>query len=391
HDYVYALGGDDYVNGGDGSDEIFGGNGHDTLNGAAGFDTLDGGSGDDVLSGGANDDRLFGGSDNDLLRGGEGADWIEGGSGADVHYWGHGDAGQDNVYGFELGVDTLDFSDGFFSTAPGETLNDVLFAFEQGNDTQVLANTSWGGLQILGTFHDVNASDMQVRIDNGTILEVDTPFEGGPDGLVPEQLDPIDENPSSDELVTDRTESDGRDPGQELDVPQHEFVGISLIGTDDGDLMVGTEAAEVFFAGQGEDIVDGAAGDDRIFGGHDGDTLLGGEGDDFLSGGSGSDQLTGGDGADTFHFETAIGFVNIPGLDTIKDFEIGVDRFDFEDGFFAAQPGDALSDNLIALEGAGGAQLFADVDFWGLTQIAFVEGVDASTLQNLIDTEMLLG
>lgn len=385
-DFVYANGGNDYVNGGNGSDEIFGGSGHDTLNGGANVDTLEGGTGDDQLSGGAHNDRLFGGADDDVLRGGQGVDWIDGGAGADIHVWEHGDSGEDNVYGFELGVDTFDFSTGFFDTGPGDTLNDVLSAVGDGSDTQLLANTSWGGLQVLARFHDVDANEMQARIDNGTILETSVAIDGGPGGFTPEQRDPY-----AQELLVEKTDGTGNAPSQEIDVPDQAFVGVAYIGTDDADLMVGAENDDVFFAGGGQDIVSGAGGNDQLYGEGDGDTLFGGAGDDFLSGGDGNDRLTGGDGADVFNFETSGGFVHNPGSDIIIDFELGVDSLAFEDGFFDAEPGDELADNLIAVQDVGGTQLLADMSFWNLRQIAFVENVDAADLQQLIDSEMVLG
>lgn len=62
------------------------------------------------------------------------------------------------------------------------------------------------------------------------------------------------------------------------------------------------------------------------------DDLRGGGGGDTLVGGAGNDRLTGGAGADHFLFNAALG--PLPNLDTITDFEIGVDAIDLENAIF---------------------------------------------------------
>lgn len=63
-----------------------------------------------------------------------------------------------------------------------------------------------------------------------------------------------------------------------------------------------------------------------LFGGKGDDTLIGGAGDDQISGDLGNDLLTGGEGNDIF--------ILIPngGLDTITDFEPGVDHLMLTNG-----------------------------------------------------------
>ena len=75
----------------------------------------------------------------------------------------------------------------------------------------------------------------------------------------------------------------------------------------------GSDLAEVLTGGIGDDLIDGAGGDD---------TLIGNNGDDILIDGAGQDVLTGGNGADTFVFAPD------GQLDTITDFQVGIDRLD---------------------------------------------------------------
>lgn len=68
------------------------------------------------------------------------------------------------------------------------------------------------------------------------------------------------------------------------------------------------------------DYIDGEAGDD---------TLSGGDGDDSLEGDGGNDILTGGAGVDLFVYNGTA-----DGVDTITDFEVGVDKIQVSAGGF---------------------------------------------------------
>jgi len=113
-----------------------------------------------------------------------------------------------------------------------------------------------------------------------------------------------------------------------------------LYGRDGNDTMRGGEDDDIMYGGLGDDIVGGGKGDDVIFGGAGNDLLKGGPdndklygglgndilrgsfGDDVIVGGEGNDRLWGGEGMDVFVF-----FDN-SGSDTIRDFELGLDRID---------------------------------------------------------------
>jgi Ca2+-binding RTX toxin-like protein len=107
----------------------------------------------------------------------------------------------------------------------------------------------------------------------------------------------------------------------------------------------GTQNADTLTAGNGSDNMTGLGGNDILNGGDGNDKLDGGLGDDTLTGGDGNDTLTGGKGADTFRFETALnGLTNV---ETITDFERGVDTLELSRSIFTKLRGDSdLTDNL---------------------------------------------
>jgi 3-phytase/alkaline phosphatase D len=83
--------------------------------------------------------------------------------------------------------------------------------------------------------------------------------------------------------------------------------------------------------GNGNDSIGGKSGDDELFGGDGDDSLWGDDGDDIFRGGLGDDTLTGddfsgGSGSDTFIL--AMG----EGIDTIVDFELGIDSIGLAEG-----------------------------------------------------------
>ena len=122
-----------------------------------------------------------------------------------------------------------------------------------------------------------------------------------------------------------------------------------LVGNEIGNLVTGHGGRDALFGMNGDDTLEGGAGDDRLYAGHGNDVLRGGggrdklygqagsnlleggagndniaagSGGDVLNGGVGSDLLGGGAGADVFLFTAG------DGADTVKHFELGVDRLD---------------------------------------------------------------
>ncbi len=92
-----------------------------------------------------------------------------------------------------------------------------------------------------------------------------------------------------------------------------------LAGAGSDQVNSGGQNDQVYGGGE-DDEINGGDGEDRLFGESGNDQLVGGLGNDLLWGGQGEDILVGGDGADIF------ALVYGEGVDTITDFEVGVDR-----------------------------------------------------------------
>lgn len=101
------------------------------------------------------------------------------------------------------------------------------------------------------------------------------------------------------------------------------------LSPDDHDIYMGTDGDDVL------DLSDGQSG--TLVGLLGDDILTGDDGNDILIGGDGDDEMTGGEGSDTFVWNA-----DETGIDTITDFEVGVDRLDLAD-ILIGESGDADS------------------------------------------------
>lgn len=326
-DYIWGDNGDNRIHGGDGHDQLsggggrdslYGGRGRDSLFGEAGNDRLDGDDGDDLLSGGDDHDRLNGGDGDDRLFGDNGNDYLTGGNGADEL---HGGAGFDvvsytatpltsNINGPYTTM-TIDLASG---GQGGEATGDTFSSIEG------VSVRRGSGHQLTGTSDD-NLFGLLDTDDNTVIAGAgnDTAHlynSGGND---------IDGGSGEDTLELYR---DGRDYDVDLDDQE-----LSASGLQDSTIV----SFEHVTTGSGDDRVWGDAadnritthsGNDRLFGGDGNDTLSAGDGNDILNGNDGNDDLWGGSGSDTFVFITGS---NDPDIDTVHDFEVGVDRIDLDD------------------------------------------------------------
>ena len=100
---------------------------------------------------------------------------------------------------------------------------------------------------------------------------------------------------------------------------------LSSQGSQNGSSQNGTAGGDdVIYGGAGSDRILGGAGDDVLYGGNGDDNIMGNSGDDVIYGGKGDDRVSGGSGSDTFVLAVR------EGLDTILDFELGVDRIGLE-------------------------------------------------------------
>lgn len=158
-DLILGLGGNDRLDGRGGNDRLVGGSGDDTLLGRAGADRLLGGNGLDLLIGGTGSDWLLGGAGADILIGGTGNDRLTGGSGADRLVFDGALFGTDTVFGFENGIDLLDFSSVASIQGPG----DLTISVASGN-TIISAGTS--GTVVLHGFAGTLDGDTFVFADD---------------------------------------------------------------------------------------------------------------------------------------------------------------------------------------------------------------------------------
>lgn len=256
--------GNDTLVGKDESDALFGGDGNDTLIGGGGRDQLMGQAGDDNLVGNAGNDRIFGQDGDDVVAGDEGQDLIFGGDGEDEL---NGGRGNDTIDG---GADNDWIS--------GDAGNDIIDA-GSGDDNA----------------HGGEGRDT-IRGQAGE----DTITGGGGDDTI--------------------SGGSGAD---------------TISGGADDDDIFGNGGDDVINGDSGEDELRGGGGDDTIYGGSENDLLVGWTGDDVLDGQAGNDEIRGGDGSndlwggggeDTFIYTRQVG--SALAVDTIYDFEVGVDRID---------------------------------------------------------------
>ncbi|WP_159993240.1 calcium-binding protein [Roseomonas sp. 18066] len=146
------------------------------------------------------------------------------------------------------------------------------------------------------------------------------------------------------------------------------------IRRDGDDLIDGGGGNDTIHGGGGDDRLLGGTGNDTLYGGTGNDIIRGGAGDDVISSGSGTDQLWGGAGADVFLYRYLM--VNAQqgndadGVDTIHDFESGIDRIDLRGysitgGVEQVQTDDGLELHFSAI---GSARVIALLDVASLAE-----------------------
>ncbi len=150
-----------------------------------------------------------------------------------------------------------------------------------------------------------------------------------------------------------------------------------LIGGSGDDRINAGGGTDVVLGDEGADHLSGEDGNDQLFGGADHDTLLGGrgadsleggEGNDVLDGGLSADRLTSGAGNDTFEFNGAFG------VDTVTDFEDGLDLLDLRD-FREENGGVALTVSQLRITQAGAtARIQLDLDSNGVADMIDLDG-----------------
>lgn len=114
------------------------------------------------------------------------------------------------------------------------------------------------------------------------------------------------------------------------DVNENPFLGDAGNNIINGDAqnnqIDGREGDDLLSGFGGDDIIVGGLGNDTLFGNEGNDNLQGGEGNDLLNGGLGTDKMAGGGGNDRFVFGGSVFSKSTFGIDTISDFEKGIDK-----------------------------------------------------------------
>jgi Ca2+-binding RTX toxin-like protein len=296
---LYGNDGDNLLTGGGGDDYLFGGVGVDRLFGDTGDDTLVGGDGNDELRGGSGRDTLLGGSGDDLL------DAISGGQGVMV-----GGTGND-TYIVSFGTQVVEaVGEGFDRI----DLNTGTYTLPAGVSVEVIAApaNSFGSFTITGNELDqtIVAGEGNDRLAGG----------GGTDTL----------NGRGGNDIYDVY--DGREIIVEAANQGNDTVFTSIDYTLNAGAQVETMSTVWQFGDQDLDLT----------GNEFGQRLVGNYGSNTLDGRGGNDLLIGLGAADTFSFTTALGSGNV---DTIHDFQAGIDTIALDDAIFAGlTPGDLDSE-----------------------------------------------
>jgi Ca2+-binding RTX toxin-like protein len=141
----------------------------------------------------------------------------------------------------------------------------------------------------------------------------------------------------------------------------------TLYGGKGFDSLTGAAGNDFMFGNRGEDILIGEKGDDSLRGGQSNDILLGNQGNDFLSGDLGDDSLVGDVGNDRFLLSTN------SGIDTIFDFEDGIDLIALDSGLTFSQLSITDSNSLTLIRLSATNEILATLNGVTANQISIVD------------------
>jgi Ca2+-binding RTX toxin-like protein len=313
------------------------GDGNDTIvaDGISGADRLEGGGGNDYLDGGAGNDTMIGGTGNDVYVVSSSADTVTelAGEGIDEVRTAVGSRGNpEEFYVLPANVENLTGTSTTDQGVRGNALDnvinmgtggDLVVLDAGGNDTVnggggddflyygaalTNADSNNGGagydtVALVGNYSLTFDADDLVSIERLSI------FTTG-----------IAAQPASYSLTTQDANVAA---GQQLYV-----VALSLSANESLTFNGSAELDGSFYirSGAGADSLTGGAKRDILEGGAGNDTLRGGGGKDSINGGAGADTLFGDGGADRFVYLAASDSASESGVDSIKDFEVGVDK-----------------------------------------------------------------
>ncbi|MGF1476108.1 MAG: calcium-binding protein [Geminicoccaceae bacterium] len=444
-DDLFGDAGEDLVVGGRGDDLLRGGADDDRLIGGRGDDLLIGDTGDDFIAGGRGDDISVwnNGDGSDLISGGGGHDrqqvnLADGGNDvATIAEARRGVAFERDAFESGAGAFALDIRTTETLEVNGNGGDDMIALV--GDIIQAIDLELNGGADTADDAPAVSAADIATgdtldlgELDTGVLVDLDENNQG--------VLQPADEN-------SDSTAPGLSDFGF-LETADGDRVEIlddfeNVVGTAYNDTIFGNIQNNVLLGGDGDDalhpfggtdFVDGGGGTDILFlqgfgvgqfvdfeagvagnlnetgdgiaegasintfinfenvngSSVGGDVILGDAGDnglnglggdDVLVGNAGSDTMSGGDGADTF----VLGDTGNGDVDTIIDFEVGIDVLQLDDLLQGFDAGTEL-EAVVALEDNGTDTIVqVGTDESGFTDLAVLTGVTGTSLETLID------
>jgi len=339
NDQILSNAGDDIIYAGSGSDVVYAGLGADTIYGGGGDDYIDGGSGADVMLGGPGNDRYIVEDENDLVvetiaRGAGGYDTIE--TKLDI-------VAPANIEALEaLGSDPINLS--------GNSLNNLLVGNSGDNE---LFGENGSDILIGNTGSDIlnggSGRDRMLGGEDDDIYYVDSRS----DRITESAHQGYDEVISTSSYVLSSHVEKLTLSGEFALLAGGNSLDNTLVGNDLDNTLNGGLGADIMMGGLGNDtyivdniadVVEDSGGVDivktkidytlgtnienlKLIGlldthgnGNELDNMISGNsGDNLLDGGPGSDLLTGGAGGDGFIL------ANKDGIDTIVDFESGID------------------------------------------------------------------
>lgn len=280
----------------EGADKIVGTNLSDVLHGLGGNDQIRGLDGDDSLDGGNGQDTLFGDGGADVLFGGRGDDILHGGAGVDTYYFGRGD-GRDTVNESYTEDSVIRLGD--------LTVNEVSFTRSGANLRIGFASSANDRITLADFFKNgepqgkviLRQADGQERILNAAeLIQLSLVATNNADVLEgSSQADTIN-GLGGDDLIFARAGNDVVDGGAGRD---------HLYGAEGDDQLLGGVGDDTLYGGTGTDILRGGADQDRLYGGEQNDVLYGDDGNDVLDGEAGVDQMHGGAGNDSYYVDNA--------------------------------------------------------------------------------------
>lgn len=278
----------------EGADKIVGSTLSDVLHGLGGNDQIRGLDGEDSLDGGNGQDTLFGDGGADVLSGGRGDDILHGGAGVDTYYFGRGDS-RDTV--------NESYTEDSIIRLGDLTVNEVSFTRSGANLRIGFASSANDRITLADFFKNgepqgkviLRQADGQERILNAAeLIQLSLVATNNADVLEgSSQADTIN-GLGGDDLIFARGGSDVVDGGLGRD---------HIYGAEGDDSLMGDAGNDSLYGGAGSDTLRGGSDQDRLYGGDQNDILHGDDGNDILDGEAGSDQLLGGLGNDTYYVD----------------------------------------------------------------------------------------